>query len=77
VEDAIQRMEQIKYIKMSISRPGMSDILIQFKDKYKPEDFPGIYDELRRKITDMEHKLPPVRGRRSWWTSSPTSTGST
>ncbi len=59
VEDAIQRMEQIKYIKMSISRPGMSDILIQFKDKYKPEDFPGIYDELRRKITDMESKLPP------------------
>ncbi len=59
VEDAIQRMEQVKYIKMSISRPGMSDILIEFKDKYKLKDFPGIYDELRRKITDMEHKLPP------------------
>ena len=59
VEDAIQRMEQIKYIKMSISRPGMSDILIEFKDKYKAKDFPAIYDELRRKVTDMEHKLPP------------------
>ena len=59
VEDAIQRMEQVKFIKMSISRPGMSDIMIEFKDKYKAEDFPGIYDELRRKITDMEHKLPP------------------
>ena len=59
VEEAIQRMEQVKFIKMSISRPGMSDILIEFKDKYKAKDFPGIYDELRRKVTDMEKKLPP------------------
>jgi len=45
--EAIQRMEQVKYIKMSISRPGMSDILIEFKDNYKAKDFPSIYDELR------------------------------
>lgn len=59
IEDAIQRMEQVKWIKMSISRPGMSDIQIEFKDKYRAEDFPGIYDELRRKIADMRSKLPP------------------
>ena len=59
VEDAIQRMGQVKHIKMSISRPGMSDILIEFKDQYKAKDFPAIYDELRRKIADMEHNLPP------------------
>jgi multidrug efflux pump subunit AcrB len=59
IEDAIQRMEQVKHIKMSISRPGMSDIQIEFKDKYRAEDFPGIYDELRRKIADMKSKLPP------------------
>jgi len=47
---------------MSISRPGMSDILIEFKDKYRAEDFPGIYDELRRKIADMKDKLPPGAG---------------
>ena len=35
-------MEQFKRIKMSISRPGMSDIQIEFKDKYRAEDFPDI-----------------------------------
>jgi multidrug efflux pump subunit AcrB len=59
VEDAIQLMGQLKRIKMSISRPGMSDIEIEFKDEYKTDAFPDIYDELRRKIADMQHKLPP------------------
>ncbi|MCG8040247.1 MAG: efflux RND transporter permease subunit [Candidatus Thiodiazotropha endolucinida] len=59
IEDAIQRLEQVKRINMSISRPGMSDISIEFKDKYRADDFPGIYDELRRKIVDMKNKLPP------------------
>ena len=62
IEDAIQRMEQVKWIKMSISRPGMSDIQIEFKDKYRGADFPDIYDELRRKIADMRDKLPPGAG---------------
>ncbi len=59
VEDAIQLMEQVKWIKRSISRPGMSDITIEFKDRYRADDFPNIYDELRRKIADMQHRLPP------------------
>ncbi|MCU7917582.1 MAG: efflux RND transporter permease subunit [Candidatus Thiodiazotropha sp. (ex Epidulcina cf. delphinae)] len=59
IEDAIQRMAQVKRIKMAISRPGTSDILIEFKDKYRGEAFPNIYDELRRKIADMKNKLPP------------------
>lgn len=62
IEDAIQRMEQVKHIKMTVSRPGMSDIQIEFKDKYRSEDFPDIYNELRRKIADMQHKLPPGAG---------------
>ncbi|MES9945594.1 MAG: efflux RND transporter permease subunit, partial [Candidatus Thiodiazotropha sp.] len=59
VEDAIQRMQQVKRIKMSVSRPGVSDIQIEFKDKYRADDFPNIFDELRRKIADMQGKLPP------------------
>jgi multidrug efflux pump subunit AcrB len=59
IEEAVQLMEQVKWIKKSISRPGMSDITIEFQDKYRGEDFPNIYDELRRKIADMKHKLPP------------------
>ncbi len=59
LEDAIQLMGQVKRINMSISRPGLSDISIEFKDEYKAAQFPDIYDELRRKIADMKHKLPP------------------
>ncbi len=59
IEDAVQRMEQVMRIKMSISRPGISDINIEFKDKYRGGDFPNIYDELRRKIQDIKSKLPP------------------
>lgn len=59
LEDAIQLMPQIKRIKMSVSRPGLSDILIEFKDEYKAEDLPDIFDELRRKIADVKPDLPP------------------
>ncbi|HEY5790757.1 MAG TPA: efflux RND transporter permease subunit [Gammaproteobacteria bacterium] len=59
IEEAIQLMGQVDKIKMSISRPGLSDIMIEFKNTYRAADFPNIYDELRRKLKDMEHKLPP------------------
>ncbi|QFU74232.1 efflux RND transporter permease subunit [Halioglobus maricola] len=59
LEDAIQKMPQVKWIKMSVSRPGLSDILIDFKDEYKAEDLPNIFDELRRKIVDVTPSLPP------------------
>ena len=59
LEDAIQKMPQLKRIKMSVSRPGLSDILIDFKDEYKASDLPNIFDELRRKIADVKPLLPP------------------
>ncbi len=59
IEDALQRMEQVKWIKMSVSRPGLSDILIDFKDEYKAKDLPNIFDELRRKMADIAPSLPP------------------
>lgn len=59
LEDAIQKLPQIKRIKMSVSRPGLSDILIDFKDEYKADDLPNIFDELRRKIADVKPSLPP------------------
>ncbi|MBP9035087.1 MAG: efflux RND transporter permease subunit [Pseudomonadales bacterium] len=62
IEDAIQRMEQVKSLKMSVSRPGVSDIQVEFKDRYRAEDFPAIYDELRRKIADVRRQLPPGAG---------------
>ncbi len=59
LEDAIQKLPQVKRIKMSVSRPGLSDILIDFKDEYKAGDLPNIFDELRRKVADVKPKLPP------------------
>ena len=59
IEDALQRMEQVKDLRMSVSRPGVSDILVEFKDRYRADDFPNILDELRRKIADAEKNLPP------------------
>jgi len=36
VEEAIQLMEQVKWIKKSISRPGLSDVTIEFKETSPP-----------------------------------------
>ena len=62
LEDTIQKMPQVKRIKMSVSRPGVSDILVDFKDEYKSADLPNIFDELRRKIADVRPSLPPGAG---------------
>ncbi|MEM1113391.1 MAG: efflux RND transporter permease subunit [Pseudomonadota bacterium] len=59
IEDALQKLPQLKWIKMSVSRPGLSDILVEFKDEYKADDLPNIFDELRRKMVDVAPLLPP------------------
>lgn len=59
IEDAVQRMEQLKRLRMSVSRPGVSDILIEFKDNYRADEFPAIFDELHRKIAEVRRRLPP------------------
>ncbi|RPH99771.1 MAG: efflux RND transporter permease subunit [Lysobacterales bacterium] len=59
IEDALQRMEQVKDLRMSVSRPGVSDVLVEFQDRYRADDFPDILDELRRKIADAQKNLPP------------------
>lgn len=59
LEDAIQRLPQLKRIKMSVSRPGLSDITIEFKDEYGADELPNVFDELRRKVADVQPLLPP------------------
>lgn len=59
LEDAIQKLPQLKRIKMSVSRPGLSDIQIEFKDEYGAAELPNIFDELRRKVSDVKPQLPP------------------
>ncbi|MCU7959274.1 MAG: efflux RND transporter permease subunit, partial [gamma proteobacterium symbiont of Bathyaustriella thionipta] len=62
IEEALQKMPQLWNLKETFSRPGVSDIKIEFRQHYSAQQFPDIYDELRRKLADMKHKLPPGAG---------------
>ncbi len=62
IEQAIQQMPQVKDI-YSISRPGLSYIKVDIKDKYWSGKLPQIWDELRRKVGDAEKYLPPNAGK--------------
>jgi len=58
VENAVQQLQQLKRVE-SISQDGYSEITVVIKDKYKKPEFPNIWDELRRKINDVQTELPP------------------
>ncbi|MBW2237470.1 MAG: efflux RND transporter permease subunit, partial [Deltaproteobacteria bacterium] len=62
IELAIQEMPQVKYIE-SFSREGMSLISVELKARYWSDQLPQVWDELRRKIRNVEHMLPPGAGR--------------
>ncbi|MEM7022135.1 MAG: efflux RND transporter permease subunit [Pseudomonadota bacterium] len=58
IEIALQEMPQIKNIE-SLSRAGLSIIKVDIKDSYTSADIPQIWDELRRKVRNIETTLPP------------------
>jgi len=58
IEKAIRQMEQIKHVR-SLSKEGQSSIYVDIKDKYTSRDLPQIWDELRRKVGDVQAQLPP------------------
>ncbi len=58
VETAIQQLGQLKEI-TSISKPGLSIITATIKDKYTSDMLPQVWDELRRKVHDVQSQLPP------------------
>jgi multidrug efflux pump subunit AcrB len=58
IENAVQQMEQLKELD-SISSAGFSEVTIKVKDKYRKDSLPQVWDELRRKIGDMQDELPP------------------
>jgi multidrug efflux pump subunit AcrB len=61
VESAIQQMGQVKYV-TSVSTAGNSEITVTIKDKYDKHSLPQVWDELRRKVGDVQNKLPPGAG---------------
>ena len=57
LETAIQELDQLDEVR-SVSRPGLSDITVEIKDKYDAEGLAQVWDELRRKINDASAGLP-------------------
>ena len=62
IELAIQEMSELKYLE-SFSRAGFSLIKVEIKPEYWSDRLPQVWDELRRKVRDIETKLPPGAGR--------------
>lgn len=61
IEIAVQQLGQIKKV-TSVSSPGRSVVSVDMKDRYGAKDLPQIWDELRRKVRDMQGQLPPGAG---------------
>ncbi len=57
LETAIQQLKQLKEVR-SISRSGVSIIFAEMKEIYDKDTLPQVWDELRRKIKDVEGNLP-------------------
>jgi multidrug efflux pump subunit AcrB len=61
IEKAIQEMGQLDYVWSRSSR-GLSIIHPIIKDKYDKDLLPQVWDELRRKVNDIQGNLPPGAG---------------
>ena len=62
VTDRIERkLQETPYYKWtrSYSRPGESFIFLELLDTAAPEDVPAIWYQVRKKVDDIRHTLPP------------------
>lgn len=61
IETAIQTMGQVDEVR-SISRAGLSLIVVDLQTTVDQEEIPQAWDELRRKVGDIQTALPPGAG---------------
>ncbi|KAA0873973.1 efflux RND transporter permease subunit [Nitrincola tapanii] len=61
LESAIQQLAQLKRV-TSKSKPGVSEITVEIQDKYKGDQIAQVWDELRRKVSDAQRRLPQGAG---------------
>ena len=61
IESAIQQLGQVDKVR-SLSQEGASVIYVDIKDTFTGKDLPQIWDELRRKVGDVQRSLPPGAG---------------
>lgn len=58
IETALQQLPYLDNI-TSISSSGLSQVTVEMKSIYRKDDLAQIWDEMRRKIGDMQANLPP------------------
>ncbi|MBF0228885.1 MAG: efflux RND transporter permease subunit [Desulfamplus sp.] len=61
IEKAIQEMGQLKRVDSYSSR-GLSTVKVIIKDKYDLSSLPQVWDEMRRKVNDVQRDLPTGAG---------------
>lgn len=62
IESAVQQLGQLDRVESESSR-GMSVVSAHIQDRFHKDAIPQVWDELRRKIADVQSQLPPsVRG---------------
>jgi len=61
IEKAAQNLGQLKRVESYSSR-GLSTVKVVIQDKYDKDMLPDVWDELRRKVIDVEPELPPGAG---------------
>jgi multidrug efflux pump subunit AcrB len=62
IELALQQLGQLKEVRQSTSERGLSTVKPRIKDRYDKDAIPQVWDELRRKINDVQAQLPPGAG---------------
>jgi len=63
IERACQQLAQLDRVESESTR-GRSVVSVVIRDRYNKQRIPQVWDELRRKVADVQAQLPPaVRGR--------------
>src|SRR5690606_1164119 len=63
IEIAVQQLGQLERVESESTR-GRSVVSVVIKDQFDKHSIPQVWDELRRKIADVQPRLPPsARGR--------------
>lgn len=72
IEIACQQLGQLDFVESESSR-GRSVVIVNIKDRYDRHRIPQVWDELRRKIADVQPQLPATaRAGQLWSTTSAT-----
>lgn len=58
IEKAVQQLGQLKEVESKSDR-GLSTVTVRIKDQYDKRSLPQVWDELRRKVGDVQDQMPP------------------